>query len=89
MIERRKARRFRTLKGARILMLDQWGRTVECIVRDLSNGGARLAPATVRVPDRFQIMFEASRLVRQCRVVWRRETEVGVAFLAHPGERHL
>jgi hypothetical protein len=90
MMERRKEPRLKALKGAHILMLDQFGRTVECIVRDLSSGGARLALSMVRsVPDKFQLMFDADRSVRHCRVAWRRDTQIGVAFLhAPPPSRH-
>jgi hypothetical protein len=86
MIERRKTVRLKALKGARILMLDRFGRTVECIIRNLSSGGACLALRALQgVPDKFQLMFEVDRSVRHCRVVWRREALVGVAFLALPG----
>jgi PilZ domain len=86
MSERRKAPRLKALKGAHILMLDQFGRTVECVVRNISAGGALLALRTLRgVPDKFQLMFDADRVVRQCRVVWRDHTKLGVAFVAQPG----
>ena len=89
MIERRNAPRCKSLKGARILMLDQFGRTLECVVRNLSTAGARLVllHKLNGIPDRFDLMFEADRSVRQCRVVWHRDTQLGVAFLRVPGSR--
>jgi hypothetical protein len=85
MNERRNPPRRKSLKGARILMLDQFGRTLECVVRNVSNEGARLSLRTPKgVPDKFGLVFEADQSVRQCRVVWRRETEIGVAFLKVP-----
>jgi hypothetical protein len=86
MRERRRAPRFKVLKGARVLMLDQFGRTIGCVVRNLSMLGARLALRTPHaVPDKFQLMFEADGSIRQCRVVWRSETQMGVTFLSVPG----
>ena len=85
MREQRRAPRFKTFKGARIMMLDQFGRPLECVVRNLSSGGACLAlPAPRNVPDNFQLLFHTDRSVHQCRVVWRREAQLGVAFLAVP-----
>ena len=67
-------------------MLDQFGRTLECVVRDLSPLGARLALRVPRgLPSKFQLMFEADESVRQCRAIWRNETHVGLAFLSVPG----
>ena len=87
MTERRKVARFKALKGARVLMLDQFGQTLGCVVRNLSQAGARLAlRAPQNVPDKFQLLFDSDGSVRQCRVVWRQETHVGVAFLVpQPG----
>jgi hypothetical protein len=83
MTERRKAPRSKVLKGARVLILDQFGRTLECAVRDLSPVGARLALRVPRgLPSKFQLMFEADGSVRQCRAIWRSETHVGLAFLS-------
>ena len=49
----------------------------ECTIMDISQGGAQLAiPAGCVVPDQF-MLIPPSRL---CRVAWRKEDRVGVAF---------
>jgi len=49
----------------------------ECTIMDISQGGAQLAiPAGHVVPDQF-LLTPPSRL---CRVAWRKEDRVGVAF---------
>ena len=51
----------------------------ECTIMDISQGGAQLAiPAGCVVPDQF-MLIPPSRL---CRVAWRKEDRVGVAFQA-------
>jgi hypothetical protein len=59
------------------------GRTteVDCTIENISIRGARLCiadPATV--PDEFVLVFEAGRARRPCRVAWRADTTIGVAF---------
>src|SRR5579862_3474875 len=51
----------------------------ECTILDISQGGAQLAiPAGFVLPDEF-MLIPPSRL---CRVAWRKEDRVGVAFQA-------
>lgn len=51
----------------------------ECTIMDISQGGALLAlPAGCVLPDQF-MLIPPSRL---CRVAWRNENNVGVAFQA-------
>jgi len=51
----------------------------ECTIVDISLGGAQLAiPAGFTVPDHF-LLTPPSRL---CRVAWRKNDRVGVAFQA-------
>jgi hypothetical protein len=67
MRERRKAPRSRTLKGGQIMMLDQFGQPLDCVVRNVSGGGACLALPTFRsVPDNFQLLLHTDRSVQQC-----------------------
>ncbi|WP_439572660.1 PilZ domain-containing protein [Phreatobacter sp.] len=59
------------------------GRLLPCMMNDISKGGARV---TLRedgeVPDRFVLRLDnAGRATRQCRLVWRRGNELGVAFI--------
>jgi hypothetical protein len=58
---------------------------IDCVMRDLSIGGARLACGTAaRLPDAFQLVFLQEREMRDVRVAWRSLGEVGVQFLSPP-----
>jgi hypothetical protein len=59
------------------------GRTrLDCVIRDLSDGGAKLEFATVRgVPQTFDLMVPGHR-PHQCRVRWRALKEMGVQFMS-------
>ncbi len=53
----------------------------DCVIRDLSEGGAKLQLPTVRgVPDKFDLMVPGHR-PQHCRVAWRALKEIGVQFL--------
>ncbi len=57
------------------------GRQVACTVVDQSETGAKLAFGAIGLlPDRFQLAFGV-RKARVVTVVWRRGSEVGVAFV--------
>jgi len=77
MEERRFDERVRVIKPGRILA--GAGRTLECSVRDISAGGAKLVLAnTADVPDKFQLQVEDT--TRQCQVTRRAAGELGVKF---------
>lgn len=79
-MERRHDPRLRVLKAARILLNGHFS-AISCTVRNLSQGGACLSVAsTVGIPERFDIMFDADKSVRPCRMVWHQETRLGVQF---------
>jgi hypothetical protein len=70
----------RTLKAARILLNDHHS-VIDCMVRNLSPLGARLDVASsLGIPDRFDIIFDADRSIRQCRRIWHDERHIGVEF---------
>jgi hypothetical protein len=59
----------------------------DCLVTDISEGGARLYAEGIVVPDQFVLLLTGSRTMRhECRVVWRLGNEIGVEFarLARP-----
>lgn len=59
--------------------------TLPCVVRDLSDSGARLQVKQVAsVPDTFELIVELDGLEVPTEIVWRATTEVGVRFLAPP-----
>lgn len=54
---------------------------MSCVIRNLSDGGAKLEVAAVRgIPDHFELLVPKHR-PQQCRVAWRALKEVGVQFL--------
>ena len=59
---------------------------VDCVIVDISEGGARLRPlmcAPDDVPDRFTLLLSScGRVRRACHVAWRSESDVGVQFRA-------
>lgn len=77
--ERRGALRHRTLKGGLIHFND--GRsTITCMVRNLSEHGARLrVESVIGIPDEFVLGLEHGARMA-ARVVWRRGNELGITF---------
>jgi len=72
--------RQRTLKSGRIV-IDPQVPVLECIVRNLSPGGALLLVPSLAVPDRFELEM-ANRTHHACRIVWRAPDRVGVQFVS-------
>jgi PilZ domain len=58
------------------------GRQDLCVIWDVSDKGARLVvPSAKDVPDKFVLMITRKKQERYyCRVMWRTECQVGVAF---------
>ncbi|PZF76831.1 PilZ domain-containing protein [Aestuariivirga litoralis] len=82
--ERRAHPRHRVFKWAKAVF-NAHGSVVDCVMRDLSAGGARLSCASAaQLPEQFQLLFVAERELRDVRVAWRSLTELGVQFLSPP-----
>ena len=80
MLERRRTPRTKVQKSAKVIM-DSYSGFVACTVRDLSTQGACIDFVTaVRIPDKFVLSFDSFRSARMCRVRWREDHRVGVAF---------
>ena len=78
-IERRAHARHRVFKGGRLAFNS--GRSVECTVRNLSPGGARVDVTTpVALPEQLTLLIEADHFRRSCHPVWTQATHIGVAF---------
>ena len=57
--------------------------TLDCVVRDITPGGAKLKFETgTVVPDRFRLTIPMDGIKVDCEVKWRDDLEVGVAFLS-------
>jgi PilZ domain len=55
-------------------------------VVNLSAEGAAIdVPNAVYIPDRFRLMTENDRVVRDCRVVWIQRNRIGVVFEKESG----
>jgi PilZ domain len=80
MEERRREPRGRALKSAKIVFNNRFS-TIDCTVRNLSRHGAKLIVGTqIGVPEQFDLTFEGDGSTRACKVMWRRESEIGVEF---------
>jgi PilZ domain len=79
LIERRASVRHRVFKGGKLAFNSGGG--VECTVRNISPGGARVdLKSPVALPESFMLLIAADHFVRRCRSVWTRNTQIGVAF---------
>jgi hypothetical protein len=78
-LEKRLAPRRNTMIEAEIVFDGGRGR-VPCIIRNLSDSGAKLEVAKVKsVPNSFDLIAPGHR-PHACRVVWRALREMGVEF---------
>jgi len=80
-MENRTALRTRAvLKGE--VRYDKGLRSVPCVVRDLSEKGARLdLQGDIPLPEHFDLHIERKHLTRPAVVKRKRGTEVGIAFV--------
>jgi len=79
--ERRSETRQRVFKGGRLSFNKGYG-AMECVVRNLSTGGARLALGeTTAVPNSFSLQISDGDEVRLVTVRWRTPAVVGVEFV--------
>jgi len=80
MPEKRRRRRVKTRRAAWI-NLDGDAKPVRCVLWDVSEDGARIAPAQAgKLPDMFTLILDKTTAHR-CRVRWRKGAQVGVRFL--------
>ena len=57
-------------------------RDVDCLVCDVSMGGARLRVADPNaIPQEFELVFQRTGELRRAKVRWRRAKDVGISFL--------
>ncbi len=78
--DRRTIKRTRVLRGAKIIV-PRRSPVIHCTVQNINNGGACLKLAnTYGLPETFDLTFEHGRTRRSCRVIWRTDDKLGVAF---------
>jgi hypothetical protein len=76
--EHRTAPRRRLLKAGKISF---GGGAIDCTVRNLSETGAALEVSSpVGIPEHFTLVIEVDDIHVPCRVVWRKDTRIGVHF---------
>lgn len=77
-VDQRKSPRRRALLGGEIV-LNNGRSTIDCLVRDLSDGGLRIKlHAPHPIPKEFEIKFGTRR--EQVELVWQRGVDAGVKF---------
>lgn len=85
--EERQARRERTFLPARLSFGEGGTLSTQCTVTQLSEVGARLnVPASLALPDRFELAIPQRGLELRARLVWRKDDQAGVAFDEPPEE---
>jgi len=77
--DRRKSPRLKALKGAQIILRS--GAPLACIVRNISETGAKLEVYGPVLQNAFDLVFDLDHSRRSCCVVWRKEPMLGVKFL--------
>jgi len=66
--------------------LDHLNASVECIVLDVSRGGARLRIAeSLMLPDEFDLLLSYEGERQRVRLRWRRQKDIGVEFIKPRG----
>lgn len=78
--EHRTSPRVRSFLRGEIIHSNGSSKT-ECIVRDLSEGGARVeAPATVTVPEFFELHIPLRNAIYRAQIVWQHGQDLGLQF---------
>jgi PilZ domain len=76
---RQNGARRRVLKGAQIVFKGHEA-VIDCTVRNLSDRGACLnVESPIGIPDSFDLVLDHAS-VCNCRVIWRKATQIGVKF---------
>ncbi len=79
--DRRIAPRMRCLLQGR-MVFNYKGSTLDCLVRNLSQTGARLAfNDPVALPHEFELVIEAQGVTYNARLVWSTGTAAGIRFI--------
>lgn len=57
------------------------GSNINCLISDISISGAALEVTSPHdIPERFNLVFKADATQIPCRVIWRQDERIGVAF---------
>jgi len=81
-VERRASQRRRVLKGA-TLTFNRGYSAFECVVRNQSDGGAKLSLAeTFAIPATFRLAISGETDAHVAHVAWRKTDELGVTYVS-------
>ncbi|AWN43808.1 PilZ domain-containing protein [Methylobacterium durans] len=81
MQERRRTPRRRSYIGATIVFNNRCS-TIDCLIRDMSDGGARLIFSdTINAPEQFDLVINKMGETRRVQMAWRQADQAGVTFL--------
>lgn len=88
MQDRRKQHRRKTYLGGQGVYRQRYC-AIDCLVRNLSQDGARLlfADGEWIFPSEFELLIPQRGDSRPARIIWRKQADVGVQFLAHVESR--
>jgi hypothetical protein len=79
-VDKRDRGRLKQLKSALIVLNDRRS-TLACMIRDVSESGARLKfGSVVGLPAEFELIFVQERVIVSVRKTWQRHAECGVTF---------
>lgn len=85
--DNRSGQRRRMLKQG-LIVTNNGHSTIDCVVRDMSLGGARLKVENgLAVPALFELLLVSEEARVPAEVVWRRPNEVGIRFAAASANR--
>ena len=83
-VERRAQTREAINAPARICYGPNHELWADCIVRDISQGGAKIQlPSVYKIPPRFVLLHYKAKIAFEAVMKWRRGDVVGMSFEAH------
>jgi hypothetical protein len=81
----RRARSLTICPAFRTSFRDRVVPTIDCIIRDISESGARLRmTSTTEVPKSFLLLIKDDNVIVPVQRVWRNAHDVGVKFTGNP-----
>lgn len=82
IVEARKAPRKRVILGGKVVY-NEGGFSLDCRIRDLSDGGARIVIAAGSIiPTRVVLIDTRNAIAYEAEVVWLKAPEFGLKFLS-------
>jgi PilZ domain-containing protein len=89
MDERRSVSRQKSFLQGRIYFNNRCT-TVDCLIRDFSENGARLKfDRMISIPDMVELFIPVKDETRRAKIIWRNADEVGVSFNLDEGSPSL